>query len=160
MSFVLFAKKNQLYRKDWEPLTSGSVGVYTVRFEFSGEWDGFDKTVSFRYGHQTVSTLLDQNGCCTIPWEIIDHCESGAKLYAGVCGTKDGRTVLPTVWGSLGEVLEGTSCGQYARPPTPGIWEQKLSQMQNRITELEAMLPRSMTAEELQNILYGGKENE
>lgn len=49
---------------------------------------------------------------------------------AGVLGTSDG-VALPTTWASLGVILDGASLGEDARPPTPDLWEQLLSQVGN-----------------------------
>lgn len=134
MGFVLYADKTQLLVRQQEPITSGSMNVYPVRFEFSEEWEGMDKTASFRFHGRTVSVVLDKNGECQIPWDIIDHYEPWQKLYVGVCGMKGGTVVLPTAWASLGEILPGVTFGQNARPPTPNLWEQKLAQKQDKLT--------------------------
>ena len=42
--FLLYAEKNQLAVREKEPITSGSVNVYPVQFEFSEDWDGLDRT--------------------------------------------------------------------------------------------------------------------
>ena len=146
MSFVLYADKNRLTVQDREPITSGSVHAYSVRFGFSGDWDGMDKIACFRSGAQIISVALDDSGECDIPWEVMDPDDKGKKLFAGVYGTCGGDVVLPTTWACLGEILEGVSFGQNARPPAPNLWEQQL--------------PRPMTAEQLQNILNGGSINE
>lgn len=140
MSFLLYAKKNQLTVRSREPVTSGSQNVYRVRFEFSEDWEGMTRTVSFRFHGQTVSTVLDENGDCQIPWEVIDHYEPQQKLYAGVCGTKNGAVVLPTTWANLGELLEGTTYGRNARPPTPDLFEQMFLQKQDRLTGLPGQI--------------------
>lgn len=131
--FSIHAEKTQLTVHQREPITSGSVNVYTVCFDFSDDWDGLEKTATFRFHGQAVSTVLDENNKCTIPWEIIDHYEPQQQLYAGVCGTKNGEIVLPTIWASLGTLLEGTTYGRNARPPTPDLLEQRLEQKQDKL---------------------------
>lgn len=166
MGFLLYADNNQLSVQRREPITSGSMNVYPVRFEFSEEWEGMDKTASFRFRSRIVSVALDKNGECQIPWEIIDHYEPRQRLYVGVCGTRDSTVVLPTNWTSLGELLEGTTYGRYAQPPTPNPWVSESANHQHSIEEITGLaelleqIPRSMTAAELQNILNGGNENE
>ena len=146
MSFILYAEKTQLTVRQREPVTSGSINAYHVHFDFSEDWDGFDKTACFRSGAQTISVPLDGSGECDIPWEVMDPDDKGKKLFAGVYGTNDENVVLPTTWACLGEILEGAAFGQNAAPPAPNLWEQQL--------------PRPMTAEQLQNILNGGNLNE
>ena len=123
--------------KKGEPVTSGSVNVYRVHFDFSPDWEGMMKTACFRSGSQTVSVLLDGTGECTIPWEVTDPDDKGKTLYAGVCGTQDGEVMLPTIWASLGVILEGvTACGSASRPPTPGLYDQVLSVLRGKQDKL------------------------
>lgn len=127
MSFILYAKKNQLMLLPGqrEPVTSGSVNVYPVRFEFSEDWDGLARTAVFQAGGEPVSVLLDNTNACNIPWEVL--VSPGVQLRVGVYGTKGEDTVLPTIWASLGQVLPGAAPGKDAQPPTPELWEQALA---------------------------------
>ncbi len=131
--FVLKAEKNRLTVLERELVTSGSVEAYTVRFQFSRDWDGLSRAACFRAGAQTVSVLLDSGGECTVPWEVMGPDGKGKTLYAGVCGTKEGGVVLPTVWAGLGVILEGASGGENARAPTAQLWRQELGQKQDRL---------------------------
>lgn len=123
--FVMHAEKNRLTVRQREPVTSGSVNVYEVRFEFSPDWDGMERVAVFKAGKESCSILLDESGECTVPWEVMG--KPGILLTAGVYGTRGGVTVLPTVWASLGMILEGVTTGQDARPPTPDLWQQELA---------------------------------
>lgn len=123
--FDLYVGKNQLTLRQREPVTSGSVNVYTVQFTFSQEWDSLDRTAVFRCGDNSVSVLLDKSGTCSIPWEVLT--DGGRRLEVGVCGTRGGKTVLPTAWASLGMVLTGVRIPPGNIPPTPELWEQALA---------------------------------
>lgn len=114
--FVLDADKNQLTVREKEPVTSGSVNVYPVRFEFSPDWDGLDRTAIFQAGcrEQAVSLV---GGACTIPSEVLS--EPGYYLMVGLCGKQGESTVLPTVWANLGLILEGAVTGDAPEPPEP-----------------------------------------
>lgn len=127
--FSLFAKKNVLAVNQREVVTSGSVNVYEVQFQFDNSWDGLEKTAVFRVGEETVSTLLDETGICVIPWEVLQ--DAKRTLYAGVYGTKDGNIVLPTIWASLGEIKQGVNPGESTQPPTPSVYEQILAEIGN-----------------------------
>lgn len=132
--FLLYANKTQLTVRKREPITSGSVNVYRVRFEFSDDWQGLTRTAVFKSGSQAVSVLLDETGECAIPWEVTDPDDKGKTLYIGVYGTKGGAVVLPTVWASCGTILEGVSCcGSNARPPAPDLWQQALDRKGDRL---------------------------
>lgn len=126
----MHAKKNKLFVRKFEELTSGSVKVNRVQFEFSEDWGGMVRTAVFKQGNTAISVLLGETAACDIPYEVLE--EHGRALYAGVYGTKDGVVVLPTIWTSLGEVKEGVTLGESAQPPTPGIYEQILNELSNK----------------------------
>lgn len=124
--FILHADKNKLTLRNREPVTSGSVNVYPVRFEFSPDWDGLQKTAVFRAGNGSVSLLLnDSNKVVNIPWEVLR--KPGIALQVGIYGTRGEDEVLPTVWANMGVILEGAEPGEIARPPTPDLWQQELA---------------------------------
>lgn len=122
--FFLFAKKNVLTVNQREVVTSGSVNVYEVQFQFDSEWDGLEKTAVFQAGDCTVSTLLDKTETCIIPWEVFQ--DAKRTLYAGVYGTKNDNVVLPTIWANCGEIKPGVTQGENTQPPTPDVYSQIL----------------------------------
>lgn len=129
--FILYADKNKLSVREREPVTNGSAGVYTVRFEFSPDWQGLTTKAVFRGSGKTLTVLLDDNGACIAPWEVLTA--PGQPLMTGVFGTLD-ESVLPTIWANLGTVLEGVpGDGPGAKPPTPSAWEQELAQKQDKL---------------------------
>lgn len=130
--FELYAAKNMLTVRRREPVTSGSVNVYAVRFTFSEDWDGLTRKAVFRVGGMSRAVLLDEDGMCTLPWELLETYQPNMTLYAGVYGTREG-TALPTVWASLGTVFEGAAAGVEAQPPTPELWEQELAKKQDKL---------------------------
>jgi len=126
--FVLYADNNRLTVHQRDQVTSGSANVYSVRFDFSADWDGMERTACFRSGGRTVSVLLDESGACSLPWEVMDPDDAGKRLMIGVCGLRDGGVVLPTVWADCGVIQQGVDVGAAAMPPTPGALAQSLFQ--------------------------------
>lgn len=122
--FLLRAEKVRLQATHMEPITSGSVKAYLVKFEFSSDWDGLTRVAVFAAGSVSRSVLLGENNECEIPWEVL--AEPGFRLDAGVYGTNENSVVLPTVWVNLGVILVGTTTGEEAKPPIPDLWEQEL----------------------------------
>lgn len=114
--FILYANKTQLMVRKREPVTSGSVNVYPVRFEFSPDWDGLDRTAVFQAGCREQAVSL-AGGACTIPSEVLS--EPGCYLMAGVCGRSGETVVLPTVWANLGLISEGAVTGDAPEPVPP-----------------------------------------
>lgn len=143
--FLIQANNNRLTVSQKEDVTSGSVNVNKVRFEFSEEWDRFQKVAVFRVGSETASVLLGADGECVIPWELLD--EYGRTLYAGVYGTLGDSIVLPTIWASLGTVQEGAAPGPDAHPPTPDLWQQELSKKGDSLS-YDGLNLRLMSGEE------------
>lgn len=133
--FFLYADKNKLTVQQREPVTSGSVNVYPVRFEFNSDWDGLTRTACFQSGAVSASVLLDDAGECNIPWEVLQT--PGQRLSIGVYGTCGDHIILPTIWANCGTVLPGAAAGVLSQPPTPGIYEQLLAQLQKKADGLD-----------------------
>jgi len=114
--FVLYAEKNRLTVREKEPVTSGSVNVYPVRFEFSADWDGLEKTAVFQAGCVEKAVPLT-GGTCSVPAQVLT--EPGRFLMAGLYGRLGATTALPTVWANLGLILEGAVPGAEPEDPEP-----------------------------------------
>lgn len=71
--FVVNAEKNKLTVCGREAITGGSVNTYVVRFVFDSAWDGMDRISVFRTEQESISTALDKNGECLIPWECVQE---------------------------------------------------------------------------------------
>lgn len=134
--FKLYANKNNLTLLERERVTSGSVNVYQVRFDFSEDWAELDRTAVFRCGGKEFSMLLDASGRCVIPWEVLQ--KPGFRLEVGAYGSRGGETVLPTVWESLGTVLTGVNASEGSAPPTPELWQQTLAGKGDRLGYTES----------------------
>ena len=113
---VLRADKTELSVCSREILTSGAANVFPVRFQFSEDWEGLDKTVIFRAGRVEASVPLTEE-TCLIPREPL--AAPGCYLLAGVQGRAGDGEVLPTVWANLGLIREGAAAGENVRPDVP-----------------------------------------
>lgn len=108
-----------------EQMTSGSQNVYVVNFKFSNEWAFLKRTAVFRQGETIVNILLDDDNRCMIPWEVMQT--PFVEVEVGVFGVKGDDVVLPTVWASMGSMLQGVITGEEPlEPPTPSVYEQLL----------------------------------
>lgn len=132
--FSLQANKVHLSVVERETITSGSVNVYTVQFQFSPDWDGLARTAVFHAADTTISVLLDGTNECSIPWEVLQ--DANRTLCVGVYGTRGGNVVLPTIWATLGTIQAGVCLGDSAQPPTPSVYDQILADIGN-LDELE-----------------------
>lgn len=110
-------------------ITSGSVNVFEVRFQFDNDWDDLERIAVFRVGKKSVSVTLDNTNTCKIPWECVCENDIGKEVLVGVYGMIDTTVVLPTIWAGLGNLKEGCSLGSTALPATPSVAEQVLAQV-------------------------------
>ena len=98
-------------------LTSGSVGL-PVTFNFTDDWDGYQKIAVFK-GSGTmvdVALLTDE---CVVPSEVMTT--AGDNLWIGIYG-EDAQTgyVIPTIWGKVGHIYDGAEpSGVDPSDPTP-----------------------------------------
>lgn len=72
------------------PVNSGSENYDKCSFEFSPEWKNRSVTVVFRRSSAIRHTILDSQGECYIPIEMIS--ENGT-FFVGVFGLENGRVV-------------------------------------------------------------------
>ena len=127
--FLLSASKSNLAVLQKDIITSGSVNVFEVKFQFDNSWDDLDRVAVFRVGKKSVSITLDDTNTCKIPWECVCENDIGKEVMVGVYGMIDTTVVLPTVWAGLGALKEGCSLGSTAIPATPSVAEQVLAQV-------------------------------
>ena len=118
--FVFYAEKNRLYVMEKELITSGSANIYPVRFEFSTDWDGLERTAIFQAGCRKKAVPI-VDGVCSVPAEVLS--DPGRYLMMGVCGKQGESVVLPTVWANLGWIVEGAVPGGN---PLPEDWQEAL----------------------------------
>lgn len=109
----------------------GVIGA-VVRFSFSPEWEGLNKTVVFRAG-EVSKDILDVEEFAVIPAECTQ--ELGQLLEVGVYGVDAENTVaIPTMWEAIGRISEATDpSGDASTEPTLPVW----AQLQERLKQLE-----------------------
>ena len=158
--FELHAEKAALTLLRREPVTSGSMNMYTARFTFSKEWEGLEKTAFFKAGTVCREVPLNDAGECAVPPAVLQRC--GTRLRAGVRGIRDGETILPTVWADLGLILESAAGGQEEGVVDHRFLSHREDEDQHPISAIEglaeelAKIPapvEPMTNEELEEIL-------
>lgn len=95
-------------------LTAGMVNLPVVKFSFTDEWTGLGKTAVVRAGSVVLEVLVTNNQI-TIPYECLEV--AGVNLIVGIYGT-DTSVIIPTVWCSCGEILDGTDTSSATNPGT------------------------------------------
>ena len=140
--------------QETEPLYSGSADIQMCHFTFDKSWDGFGKSALFRVGAETHTKLVDENGCCVLPWELMTHRNAGRQIEVGMYGVSADTELVTSVWDSLGIIREGSRPGSDARNPTDGVYEQIMAKVQNIHEEvgihdkaMRTLVQRAETAE-------------
>ena len=98
-----------------------------VSLEYAGGiWEGLTKNVAFTNGLETVG-IYGAGLEVEIPPEVTET--AGVEIRVGVCGVDGTGVVIPTVWASLGEVLEAVPSDfeEADKELTPSVTEQLLS---------------------------------
>lgn len=130
----LKVNKADAHCKDSVTLTSGMAGA-KIKFEFSSEWDGLGKTAVFTAGTVTKYVVLDETNICTIPAECL--ATPRILIVCGVYGTDGDAVIIPTVWASLGVIVEGTSVsGEEPESITPTLYDQVTAMLTATADEL------------------------
>lgn len=120
--------KNGVTLNETERLTSGSVNVYYIHFHFSSHWDGLEKVAVFRTPLISINVPVSADDIAVMPWEVTTTV--GLDVRMGVCGIKAGEIVLPTVWTTLGKVVEGAKIADAENGDhTPDIYDLILSKI-------------------------------
>ena len=108
-------------------LTSGMVGS-RVRFLFSREWEGLQKTAVFTAGEVTrdVPDVYEE---AVIPARVLE--KPLEQLYVGIYGTNTaGDLVIPTVWVPGPVVRPGADpSGDPSTAPELPVWDRLLAMM-------------------------------
>lgn len=130
--------KNGVTLNETERLTSGSVNVYHIHFHFSSHWDGLEKVAVFRTPLTSVNVPVSVDDIAVMPWEVTTTV--GLDVRMGVCGIKAGEIVLPTVWTTLGKVVEGAKIADAeSGDHTPDIYDLILSKIQEFVDGLKSI---------------------
>ena len=115
-------------------LTAGMSRAETVRFVFSDDWDGLDKTAVFTDGVKTTDILPTGWDEDTVPIPSDVLTTAGRTVRVGVCGTNASGVVLPTVWVTLGKVQPAAEpSGDPSTDPALPVW----AQLQEQIGDLD-----------------------
>lgn len=120
--FEFHATKRTLETIKKELLVARTVKDYAASFSFAEEWAGWAKRVVFSNVNSKITKeiLLDSDGTCIIPWEVL---ETPGTLLVGIYGAM-GDKIRPTLWGDRLYIKEGTEPGESAKEPTPDVVAQ------------------------------------
>ena len=132
MQLTFNVNKQTLTRSDDEFPASGSKEYLTAKFIFSDDWNGTTKTAVFSRNSLVLNQILDENGECKVPHDII--VSNGAVISVfGTDGTKRITTTPLFVRIDSSGYIEGIT----PEPPTPTVYEQIIG----KLDEVKADIP-------------------
>lgn len=124
-----------------EALYCGAQDVHTCRFSFYGNWEQYFKTAVFRVNGRAITAVIDEDGNCILPWELLVRDNIGFDIEVGVYGVSADDEILTSVWDRIGVVREGSELGNDAREPSAGVYEQmaaSIRKVDNKVTSYSA----------------------
>ena len=135
-----------------------SIDYLKARFAFSADWDGAAKTAIFKTADRkgVYNVILDENGICTVPSEVIHAPRFYVSVFGGSRITANEVEVQCNV--------SGYAEGSAPDTPTPEIYEQILAEINKKVSKVDGMglSENSYTTEEktkLSGIAEGAEVN-
>ena len=140
-----------------ERVVSDSIRREKVKFSFTEEWEGYEKTAVFTHGDQTVVNVLlnsDNEMCtgedeCYVPFEVL----KSPYFTVSVFGVKDGKR-LTTTRGEVAVLESGYELGDGPSEPTPTEYERIITIMEQTNAVAETL------REDADNGMFNGKDGE
>lgn len=127
-----FDVQNQtIKRTDTFRAVADSKNYLKAEFTMTEEWQGGAAAV-FGYGGSFYRVLLDDKNSCTVPWEVIKPPLFTVSLFCG------GESLVTANVATVAVEVSGMKDGAEPTEPTPEIWQQYMSKMQQSI---ENMVP-------------------
>ena len=113
--------RQSIKRTDGQTPVADSVNYLTAEFNFdSSDWDNTTKTATFRNGVHVYTVILDADGKCVVPWEVINAGKLKISVYGD--GANEYRITADSV--EVPIYASGYSDGEESQHPTPTQYEQ------------------------------------
>ena len=152
-------KDDKLIKVSDRLMIEDTINGIKCRFEFRSDWSKLKPTVVFARGHiypatknpKTIPASLDNNNECVVPPEIVS--ERG-EFSVGLFGEND-TTRIVTDWLYYKTKLGCYDVGITPNPPTPSVYEQILSALNNK-SEINHIHNEYVTRKEIDELI---KEN-
>ena len=123
---------------------SDTVSYIEAEFSLGTNWQGFDSVrAMWKFGSDVYATVLDSNGKCIVPWEVLTK---RGELKVNLVGSiaEDGEltdrlTTFPIVALIISKIAQVE--GDNSTPPTPSEYEQFVENVKadaDRAEEAEA----------------------
>lgn len=126
LSFLV--DKQIITRVDKEKVVRDSMNYLYASFEFSPDWVG-EKTAVFKSKSGAFNVLLDNDGKCLVPWEVLVDEVIEVSVFCGALITANVVKIIT--------IGSGYTLGESGRVPTPGVYEQIIAKLNEIEAEIE-----------------------
>lgn len=123
LSFLV--DKQIITRVDKEKVVRDSMNYLYANFEFSPDWTG-QKTAVFKSKSGAFNVLLDDDGKCLVPWEVLQDEVIEISVFCGALITANVVKIIT--------LASGYTIGEEGREPTPDVY----TQIMEKLSEIEA----------------------
>lgn len=142
--FIVTTEKNNLRVEGAELMTSGSVNVNYIQLNTSDDWRNLNRVILFRTNKITIAINIGVDlGApliMAIPWEVLET--AGETIQVGLYGTSQANfdeIVLPTIWGTIGKVVQGVFLSGSSNPaPTEDLFRELLKKIDDMEDKMES----------------------
>lgn len=118
--------KQIITRRDNEKVVRDSQNYLYINFSFSEDWTGTKTAVFKGKSGNAFNVLIDENGSCLVPWEVLTEEYFEVSAFCGDLITANVVKVFT--------IESGYTIGEESRTPTPDIYAQIIA----RLSAIEA----------------------
>ena len=122
LSFLV--DKQIITRVDKEKVVRDSMNYLRAQFQFSPDWTG-QKTAVFKSKSGAYNVLIDDDGSCLVPWEVLVDEVVEVSAFCGALITANVVKIIT--------IASGYEIGEEGREPTPDVF----TQIMERLSEIE-----------------------
>lgn len=123
LSFLV--DKQIITRVDKEKVVRDSMNYLRAQFQFSPDWTG-QKTAVFKSKSGAYNVLIDDDGSCLVPWEVLVDEVVEVSAFCGALITANVVKIIT--------LASGYTIGEEGREPTPDVF----TQIMEKLSEIEA----------------------
>lgn len=131
--------------------SSNKVSYIEAHFNLGENWSGFDsvRAVWFTW-HECISTVLDTEGICIVPYEVLKRTEKVMVNLVGSISEDDVLTDRLTTYPVLALTVDANAkvCGSNTQPITPSEFEQFVQIVRDEVAEVTGMTAEATTLPE------------
>ena len=113
--------KQIITRRDNEKVVRDSQNYLYINFSFSEDWTGTKTAVFKGKSGDAFNVLIDENGSCLVPWEVLTEEYFEVSAFCGDLITANVVKVYT--------IKSGYTIGEESRTPTPDIYAQIIARL-------------------------------